>query len=343
MSATVRTTPAGPNEVYPPPAARRVSWGAILAGAVIGLAVTMLLSLLGIGIGAATIDPATGDTPGAVAGLSGSAIFFGVVQLVSLFVGGFAAARLAGVPLRLGSMLHGAAVWAVATFAIFWLATTAVGTLVGGLATTLSKAGQGVASAAQAAVPDDLSLSDLPDIDMESLPPELRRTLERQGLTVENAREETLAAFRDVVSEGERAEAAEVATDTARDVVSSPGDTDEDLEAMVDRLFGGSGAVLSEEDRQQALTQMQERLGVSEEEAGQMIDQAQAQIEEAQAQVRQATEEAKAQAAEAAESASAAVSAAAFGAFVASLLGLVAAIGGALVGRPRETVEPVRV
>ena len=107
---------------------------------------------------------------------------------------------------------------------------------------------------------------------MVNLPPERQRTLEQQGLTVDNARDQTLAAFCDVVSKSEHDVATPIATETAQDVVSSPGDAGKDIEAMADQLFGSSGAVLSEEDQQRALTQMPERLGISEEEAQQMID-----------------------------------------------------------------------
>ena len=41
----------------------RLSWGVILAGAIIVLAVQLLLSLLGAGIGLSMIDPAQGGTP----------------------------------------------------------------------------------------------------------------------------------------------------------------------------------------------------------------------------------------------------------------------------------------
>ena len=323
-----------------PPMPRRISWGAIFAGAVIGLALMMLLTLLGVGIGAATIDPLQGDS--ATGAATGSAIFLGVVQLLSLLAGGYAAGRLAGVPLKQGSMLHGAAVWALATFAMFWLATTAVGAVAGGVASTLSKASQGVASAAQAAVPNDLSLDDLslPDVDMQSLPPNVRKALQRQGLSVEQAQKEMKAAFRDVVGKQEQSRATDVATDTAQDIVSSPGDAGSDIDAMVDELFGGQNAVLSEEDRQQALTQMNQRLGISEEEAEQVLAQAEEQVQQATAETEAALEEAKTQATQAAEQASAALSGAAFAAFVASLLGLIAAVVGALLGRPKEIVDP---
>ena len=39
----------------------RVSWGAVLAGVVVALVTQLILNLLGIGIGAATLDPAAGS------------------------------------------------------------------------------------------------------------------------------------------------------------------------------------------------------------------------------------------------------------------------------------------
>lgn len=341
-TAVVHTGPADTyrRDQAVPPMPRRISWGAIFAGAVIGLATMMLLTLLGVGIGLATIDPLQGDSVAGAA--TGSVIFLAVVQLVSLFVGGYAAGRLAGVPLKQGSLLHGVAVWALATFATFWLATTAVGAIAGGIASTVSTAASGVASAAGAAVPDDLSLSDLsmPNIDRQDLPPSVRRALERRGMTVEQAKREMSAALNGVVSQQERSRAANVAAETAQDIVSSPDDAGSDVSAMVDKLFGGPNAVLSEEDRQQALAEMNERLGVSEQEAEQLLARAEEQMQRASAEAEAALQEAQAQAAQAAETASSALSGAALGAFVASLLGLVAAAIGALVGRPKEIVEP---
>ena len=40
----------------------RVAWGAIFAGVVVALIVQVMLTMLGVGIGMATLDPASGDT-----------------------------------------------------------------------------------------------------------------------------------------------------------------------------------------------------------------------------------------------------------------------------------------
>jgi hypothetical protein len=39
----------------------RISWGAVLAGVVVALVTQLILNLFGIGIGAATLDPAAGS------------------------------------------------------------------------------------------------------------------------------------------------------------------------------------------------------------------------------------------------------------------------------------------
>ena len=41
----------------------KVSWGAIFAGVVVALVVQALLTMLGVGIGVATLDPGTSDNP----------------------------------------------------------------------------------------------------------------------------------------------------------------------------------------------------------------------------------------------------------------------------------------
>jgi hypothetical protein len=41
----------------------KVSWGAVLAGVVTGLVAQLVLNMIGIGIGASTLDPMTGDNP----------------------------------------------------------------------------------------------------------------------------------------------------------------------------------------------------------------------------------------------------------------------------------------
>jgi len=318
---------------------KRVSWGAIFAGAVIGIATLLLLTLLGLGIGTATLDPAPGGdgTPGAGALASGSGIWLVGSQLVALLVGGYVAGRLAGVPRKQGSVLHGAAVWAVATLAMFWLATTAVGNIAGGTASLLGKAGGAVGSSVQAALPDDLSVESLiPNIGMNDLPPEVRQTMRERDLAPQDIRAEIEGIASTVVGPQERDRALQIARSTASDVVSSPGDAAQDVTSMVDQLFAGPDAVISDEDREQLKGEVAARFDISEAEAQRTVDRWQARANEAVATIEQNVVQAQARAAEAAQTAAESVSTAAFLAFVASLVGLIAAAVGGLLGRPKH-------
>ena len=97
--------------------ASRISWRAILAGAVIAVAIGAMLNLLGVAMGAAALDPydlSRGEAKGmAVAG----GVWLAISNAIGLFVGAWIAARAGPQPhpwsLRLGGF-QGLSVWAVA-------------------------------------------------------------------------------------------------------------------------------------------------------------------------------------------------------------------------------------
>lgn len=122
---TVRTATTYP--VYDRPFAR-ISWGAVFAGAIIALATQIVLALIGMAIGLATLNPATGDSPSGTALGTGAAIWLVISSLISLFVGGYIAARLAG---RFNGWLHGLVTWGTLTLLTLMLLTTAAGQLIG--------------------------------------------------------------------------------------------------------------------------------------------------------------------------------------------------------------------
>jgi hypothetical protein len=132
-------------------ALRRISWGAVLAGAVIVIAVHLSLSLLGLGIGLSTVDPTAGDTPEATSLGLGAGVWWVVSNLIALVIGGYVAARLSGMPLRGDGIIHGVLTWAVTLLITIYLLTTGVGNLVGGafnvVGNAVSTVGQGVAQA----------------------------------------------------------------------------------------------------------------------------------------------------------------------------------------------------
>lgn len=85
----------------------RISWGAVIAGVVVALATAVLLSLIGVAIGASSMHP------GAAALGIGTGLWAVLSIIVSMALGGYIAARLCGTHSHLDSELHGLTVWAL--------------------------------------------------------------------------------------------------------------------------------------------------------------------------------------------------------------------------------------
>lgn len=134
------------------PHVARISWSAIFAGLAVGLAVQMLLTLLGVAAGLSAVDPQSSEPVGRVPAAAG--VWTGVSMLISAFMGGFVAARMSGLFFRSDGVFHGFVTWGVTTLAFVYLATTAVGAVLGGtfslLGQGLKGVGQGVAAGASA-------------------------------------------------------------------------------------------------------------------------------------------------------------------------------------------------
>ena len=119
----------------------KVSWGAVLAGVVVALVTQLVLNLLGIGIGAATLDPGTGgDNPSAASFSIGAGFWFALSGILAALAGGYAAGRLAGKPKESTAGWHGLTTWALTTLVIFYLLTSTVGGILGGAYRTVTSA-----------------------------------------------------------------------------------------------------------------------------------------------------------------------------------------------------------
>jgi hypothetical protein len=135
----------------------RVSWGAVLAGVVVALVTQLILNLLGIGIGAATLDPGAGaaENPSATSFSIGAGLWFALSGIIAALAGGYTAGRLAGRPQESTAGWHGLTTWALTTLVVFYLLTSTVGGILGGAYRTISSAlgnvAQAVGSTAQTA------------------------------------------------------------------------------------------------------------------------------------------------------------------------------------------------
>jgi hypothetical protein len=155
------TSPVTPAEDLRTVLINKVSWGAVLAGVVVALVTQLILNMIGIGIGAATLSPATGDNPSASTFSIGAGIWWTLSGILASLAGGYAAGRLAGVPKESTGGWHGLTSWALTTLIIFFLITSAIGGILGGtyrvvtdaLGSTASTAGSAAQTAIQAAAP----------------------------------------------------------------------------------------------------------------------------------------------------------------------------------------------
>jgi len=148
----------------------KISWGAVLAGVVVALVTQLVLNLLGIGIGAATLNPTGGaaDNPSASSFSIGAGIWFALSGIIASLAGGYAAGRLAGKPKESTAGWHGLTTWALTTLVIFYLLSSTVGGILGGAYRTVTSALGNVAqtvgataqTAAQVAAPNISRVTD---------------------------------------------------------------------------------------------------------------------------------------------------------------------------------------
>jgi hypothetical protein len=161
-------SPVTPDEDIRTILINRVSWAAVLAGVAVALVVQLILNLLGIGLGAATIDPATGDSPSPSTFSIGAGIWWAVSGIIAALAGGYTAGRLAGEPKESSGSWHGLTAWAITTLLVFYLLGTTIGSVVGGAFRSLGSVAAGAAqtlgataqTAVQAAAPSIARTSD---------------------------------------------------------------------------------------------------------------------------------------------------------------------------------------
>ena len=313
--------------ILPAPALlKRVSWGAIFAGAVIAIALTALLTLLGLGIGLGTLDIAQGDS-GAGAPKA-TLIWWAVTSILATGLGAFVAARLAGIPRGVTGALHGFAVWAVTTLVTLWLATSAIGFALGAASSVVtttarvttdavSTVGGAAISAGGAAIPSP-SPSDVNNA-REQARQEAQTILDRAGIGQESAQQAQNA----------------VGT-AAQNIAMRPGTANAEINRLIDRLFEGPNAAISPQERDALVTALAQRAGMSRQEAEQAASRWQTQANAAWANVQRTGTETANQAGETAvnvaDTAVDTMSKVAWGMFLISLAGLVAALVGAAIG-----------
>lgn len=314
-----------------PAAVKRISWGAVFAGIVVTLALHLMLGVLGLAIGANSIDPMEQQNP--VEGLGGSTvIWFGISTVVALFAGGWVAGRLAGMPQRTDSLLHGLLTWGLTTVVTFYFVTTAIGGLISGAAGVLGKGmslvGQGV-SAAAPAVGDAIGTQlDRAGIDLSSIEREAETLLRQTG------KPELQPG--NIAAEGQAARSA--AGTAAEQAARNPQAAEAELSSVLSRIASRGDRMLQAADRE-ALTNILVARGMTPQEANTTVARWDTTYQQAVVKYEQFKVDAEMQARETGAGAADAVAKAALWTFVMLLLGAVAALFGGMLGAPRDMVD----
>jgi len=317
-------------------ALRRISWGAVIGGVVLALVVQLLLGMLGLGIGLSTVDPSTGDTPSAQAFGIGAGIWWIVSTLLALFIGGWVAAHLAGIPRRTEGILHGLLAWAVATLLTVYLIATGLGNLIGGTASMLGSVASYATQAAASIAPE--------------IAGRVERELQERDIGLEDVRREALQLLRQTGApqlqpENVRERAQDTlgqAQTSASQAARAPATADEEAATLIERVLTQAQETVQAADREALVNVVVARTGQSREQAQQTVQNWIDQYQAARERVEQAAERTAAQARETADQAAEAMSRAALWTFVGLLLAAIAAALGGASGRPREltTLRP---
>lgn len=288
---------------------RRIAWGAVFAGLVLAVVTQMALYLLGLSIGALTVNPLTEQAPFEGLGTA-TVIWDAATTLIALFIGGWVAGRLAGIPSQTDGAIHGLVVWATSVIVSVLLFTTTVGGLVNG---TVSLLGQ-TASAA------GVLLEDIAPQTSEAV----QDVAEATGLTIsgEELREQVLTTVADDTDLTVEVTDDEAFTRGLTDfavAASQDGVTTTEREALQDAL--AASTTLSEAEIEQFVASAERN-----------ISQFTQQVEQTAAQVRE-------EATVAAENAAEIIAAVAGALFASLVVGAFAAGLGGFVGAPEVTAE----
>lgn len=298
-----------------PTAIRRISWGAVFAGLIVAVMVSLVFATLGMAIGLGAINPTEEANPFFGLGL-GAAIWWVVSSLIALFCGGWVAARMAGIPKRFDGALHGVLAWGLVTLLTFYFLGTTIGRLVGGVSSMvgqgMSVLGQGAAGMAPEA--------------MEAV----KQELQKRGITVDQIRQEGEQMLRLPMPGMQTGQAAQGAAAAAS---TDPAQATAELKAIIQRMTDGNA---SQADKDAAANLISSRTGRSREESMAIVDRWSGTLQQSAQNIQKVKTEAEAKARQWGETAAAGMSKASLWTFVALILGGLAAAFGGRLGIPRE-------
>lgn len=316
---------------------KRISWGAIFAGGLTALSVSILLHLLGVGIGFSTIDPL--EQGSTMSGLgTGALIWWIIANLIALFLGGLVAGRMAGFPSKKDGGLHGFLAWGFYATVSFYFLATSVSSVVSGITGTIGSIFSG----------DDQRKV---IVDVQKAQQESEKTA---NFSYENVKSQVL----DIINRGEQLnvlpeDASEETKDALQEGKTNANDifNDLNLDRKVDEFFNdlsfdvndGKLDINVEENqdyiKKDELKQyIAQNTDLSQQEIDNMINEWEQQIDAAVAEAEKIADKAQQKAVKFSDKAADVIAKASIYAFIIFLLGAIAAYFGGVRGSPSNTV-----
>jgi len=146
-------SPVTPAEDFRTVAINRLTWGAVFAGIASMLAVQLVLNIVGVAAGVATLEP-RGDSPDGQTLSIAAGLWWAISGIVAAGVGGYVAGRVCGQPKESTAGWHAFVAWAGAVLVIAFLIGSSVGSVVGAAGRTLGGALEATATAVAEATPE---------------------------------------------------------------------------------------------------------------------------------------------------------------------------------------------
>jgi DNA-directed RNA polymerase specialized sigma24 family protein len=298
----------------------RLSWGAVIAGAILGLVLQFALHTLGISLGFAGVNPTSeSDLGDELRDMTKETlIWMGGSMLIALFIAGWVAGRFAGVPEQLDGLLHGLLVWALVMLVSMLLLMTSLGRIISGMtnligrgfnlmgqvAKTTAQGAANVAGAAARGTADVVQTAadqagdaarrvsqNMPatngtpnaKVTYDQIMVEARNMMRESGISPEQMEQEVEAVKTDVQQGVER-------------VMQDPAQAEAVLQETLTNVFKHGRAVANSVDRDKVVNLLASRTNMSEAEARRTVTMWEERLEQARQQIGQDAQHTRVQA-----------------------------------------------
>jgi hypothetical protein len=152
----------------------RVSWGGIWGGVLVGMGLLMLLTALGLAIGATAVDPR--DTEAQTIGI-GAAIWAGLTLLIALYIAGHVSTRIGAIFDRTTSTYEGFLVWVLSVLFMAFFAASGIGLVASGAFKLVGGATQAIGAVVTGGGSTDLGEGNVDQIVQRLKDPQTARML----------------------------------------------------------------------------------------------------------------------------------------------------------------------